>query len=111
MTTTMNSEINTLKPSAALCKKSIRDFIKRFPKDTELWNKATDELPDLHNYMAGIYNGESPEKPYSFDFKKRSSTPALRNTRHRDGIEELLKLMNDRQLEHVNERFSGWFVK
>ncbi len=97
------------KENSELRKEFIRDFIKQFPKDTESWGLATDELPELHKWMADRYNEEAPEKPYRFDFENRSWTPAIRNTRHREGIEKLLELMDDKQIGEVNERFRNWF--
>ena len=87
----------------------IREFLKQFPKDTESWGKATDELPDLHKWMSNRYNEDAPAKPYRFDFENKSWTPSVRNTRHRDGIEKLLDLMDDKQIADVNERFRNWF--
>ena len=91
--------------------KFILDFLKGFPKDANTWGQATDELPDLHSWMADRYNEDSPEKFYRFDFENRSWTPAVRNTRHREGIQRLLQRMDTKQIADTNERFRGWLLR
>ena len=97
------------KISVSKMKDKIKKFISKFPKDATSWADATDELPDLHNHMAEIYNGEEPKVKYKFDFLYGSKTPSERNTRYREGIEKLLGLMSDNQIHEVYNHYDNWF--
>lgn len=92
-------------------KQKIRAFIKQFPVNAVSWSRATGELPDLHKDIASLYNETAPSgKKYEFP-AGRSSTPAIHNTKHGNGIKKLLTLITDAQADQIVKDKKEWFIK
>jgi len=97
-------------------KQDILKFIERFPKDATTWDKATEELPEIHKTLAYLFVKFAKEAHYdetNYDQKKywksKSKTPSEWNTRHRDGIEILLDVLNEQHVKEVHDRYKDWF--
>jgi len=90
-------------------KNRIKEFLKKFPKDATSYKDATDELPDLHRFMSELYNEETPKEKYR-GYEGKTVTASQRNTKHREGIEKLLNLMNNRQIDITYKHYENWFA-
>lgn len=85
-------------------KRAFIAFVNEFPTNAKSWYMATNELPDIHYDLATRYNETATHK-YKFNFKRRSETPAICNTRHGEGLKKLLDMMSEDQMNEAYERW------
>lgn len=94
-------------------KERIEKFMSKFPDNPKHWGHATDELADIHNSMAEMYNefvddGEIDDKRYIGHLGK-SKTPLEYITKAKKGIRYLVDRLPVRLIrDHIINHY-GWF--
>lgn len=88
----------------------LNKFLDKFPDDAKSWKDATDELPDMYNWIMEEYNDdiEDKEKHLITIDKKLTSSPSNWNTKYKQAIINGVSKLNDWQKTKFAERFNDW---
>lgn len=112
-----NFVLNNDTPEEAKLRESykarIEKFLSEFPDNPKHWGEATDELPDVHNQMAELYNefvneGEIDDTIYTGN-EGRSQTPAEWNAKAKKGIRYLVDRLPVRLIKNYVIDHYGFF--
>lgn len=89
----------------------LKVFFDSFPDNATSWEQATDELADMHNYLAEEFPGYMGNIFVSAGGKLPDAvrqSPAVRNTLHKKAILDLLPQLNATQSDAFFERFFAY---
>lgn len=100
-----------LNESATFDPEKLGNFLDKFPDNTTSWAQATDELPDMYQWMTSMFN-EWHEDEESIHFKPvgrdKCKTPSEWNKKYKEAILLGLNKFTADQRNKFAERFKEW---